>query len=132
VTVLRRGAASILLAACIIGGLAAAYPLSRGAYSFGVAMIALVVAGVVAFKRVATQRPGFSPRSAVVGAIIGIVVAGNILLRTEVGRPGAPRTIGAQAALVLLVGLAGASLAFLGSHVIITHTPKAPRPEGDA
>jgi hypothetical protein len=118
---LHRAITTVALLTCILGGILVAYPLIHGHYFLGAVVAVVAVASFAGFRRLTTRSVGYSTRAAFVGAVIGLVV--NVLARTEIGKPGAERTVGTQVALLLLVHAAGSLAAFFASYVRIALQP---------
>ena len=116
-TPLQRAVATFLLVGCILGGLLVPYSLAHGQHVVGLGVAGLIVIGGSLFMRIKRRAAGYSTWAAVVGAIIGLVVSGNIIVGTRVRRPGVSRTWAMQSALLLGVFLVASILAFLASHL---------------
>jgi hypothetical protein len=129
---LQRFIASALLAGCMVGAIALPHPLSHGHYLVAAAVVLLVVAGALLFKRLRSRRIGFSTGGAVIGALVGLLIAGNALLRTAIGAPGQPRSSATEAALLLLITFCGAIAAFFASYVAVGIKLTATRPHNES
>lgn len=70
----------------MLGGIVVAYPLAHGHYAAGTALALLGIFGITVYRRLTRHTLRYSSRAAIVGAIAGLLVAGNLLVRTEVAR----------------------------------------------